>query len=58
MTKLMAMACTNTLMEHATWAFGKTMFNMEEVRKPGQMAQTFKETMLTGRSMVKEPTTG
>ena len=54
----MAMGCINTLMELATWAFGKTMFNMEGVKRPGRMAHTLKETMLTERSMVKEPIIG
>jgi len=54
----MAMVFTNTLMELATWAFGKTMSNTEGARKPGQMARTLKETMLTERSMVREPITG
>ena len=54
----MAMVFTNTLMELATWAFGKTMSNTEGARKPGQMARTLKETMLKERNMVREPIIG
>ena len=50
----MAMVFINMLMGPATWASGKMMFSTERARKPGQMAHFSKETMLTGRRMVRE----